>query len=154
MRNIFAPTGTVIYLGTHTELANVIYGLRGKLDNNGQFHCYIAVPGRKQSRGISFVIIRNRMSFQFRGNVSPSGENLKITYKVYPAYPVLLIIILAYALLRFFVGQTDSLAVTLATCGTLFVLGSGIFLLMRHFAIRRFVKIMEEDEEDFEGIFE
>ena len=157
MKNFFVPTGEIIYLGTDTELADVIYSLNGKMETDRNFRCYVFVPGKRRQRGVSFVIRRGKVSFLFRGKIVLTGENYKLTYKVYPGSSALLFVLPLYALLRVVFDCPDSLGGALAMCGVLCAIVIGAFLLLRRFAIRQFVRIIEneeDNEEDSEGIFD
>jgi len=158
MKNIFIPSDTLTYLGTYEALANMFYGLNGELKNNGKYHCKISVPGKKWNMGISFVRIRGKMSFIFRGDVVFYRDAYRVTYKVYPSFSSSLLLLF---LICFVVGQFASvdgkwqrIAETLVLVGIMSALLIGLFLLTRYFAIRRFVKMLEENEKVYEGIFD
>ena len=154
MKKLFILSGTLRYMGTYEELANTMYGLHGKLDNDGNYRCFVSFPGRKWERGVSFVVVRGRVSFLFCRNVSPSGEDYNLTYKVYPATAALMFIVPLYMLLRAFIIQSDAFVANLSGFCFFSVIVLGVFLVTRHFAIRQFVKIIEENEKDDEGIFD
>ena len=153
MKSIFVPACECTYFGSDIELANAIYALNGKMETDRKFRCYVFVPGR-QKRGVSFVVWRGRVSFLFRGSFEPAGELYKITYKVYPATSALLFVFPVYALIHMLCVRQGALGVSLITFGSICAIVIGLFLLMRHFAIRRFEKSLEECEEDSEGIFD
>ena len=159
MKNIFIPSGELTYLGTYEALANMFYGLNGELKNNGKYHCKVSVPGRKWNRGISFIRVRGKLSFLFRGSMIPSGDAYKITYKVYPSFLSSLFLFLpVYFLVEQLVTLADAewqhATETLCAAGIMSALLIGLFLLTRYFAIRRFVKMIEENEKEYEGIFD
>ena len=157
MDRFFVPTGEVIYLGTDTDLANVLYGLRGEMGKNGEFRCWVSVPQCRRENGISLgTSVRTRMSFLFCGHISPVAEGYKISYKVRPtvwSMPFLFVPI--YLFVQSLIVQDDlnlrQFVVSLAACGAIGALLLGLYLLLRHFAVRQFVKIVEE--EDSAGIF-
>lgn len=158
MKNIFVPTGTVTYLGTYETLANMLYGLNGELKNNGKYHCKISFPGRKWNRGVSFVWIRGKMSFIFRGDVVSLGEAYRVTYEVYPSFSSsFLLLVVAYLVVDLFMsidGEWQHIAESLLRCGIMSALLIGLFFVTRHFAIRRFIKYIEENEKENTGIFD
>jgi len=156
MKNVFVPGGTVTFRGSFTELNALLYDLYGKMENDTDFCCHVSVPSRKRHDGISIVIMRGRTSFLFRGSIIPSGEQYKITYKVYPTLTSVLFLLLpVYFFFRvlFMLPYAVTVESVIALCFVSVVL-IGIFLLLRRFAIRQFVKKFEEHCEDDEGIFD
>ena len=158
MKNIFIPSDTLTYLGTYEALANLLYGLNGELKNDGKYHCKISFPGRKWNRGVSFVWIRGKMSFIFRGDVVSCGDAYRVTYKVYPSFSSsLLLLFLAYLVVDLFTsidGEWQHIMESLLRGGIMSALLIGLFLLTRYFAIRRFIKYIGENEKENTGIFD
>lgn len=158
MKNIFIPSDTLTYLGTYEELANMFYGLSGELKKDGKYHCKISVPGRKWNIGISFARVRGKTSYIFRGDVISCGDAYRVTYKVYPSFSSsFLLLFLAYLVVDQFAsvgGEWQHIAETLVLVGIMSALLIGLFLLTRYFAIRRFVKMIEENEKEYAGIFD
>ena len=153
MKNIFVPTGTVTYLGTYTELMNVLSDFYPKMENDVNFSCYVFVPARRRH------IVRGQNSFLFRGSILPSGHTYKITYKVYPTFSSsLFLLVPVYLLVKQLITMTDvgwqRMTVTLWGVGAVSAMFVGLFLLLRHLAIRQFVKYIEENDKENTGFFD
>jgi len=159
VKKFFVPSGTVVFVRSYAEFLNLLYSLNGKMENNQDFHCYVSVPARKRRDGISFLIMRGFTRFRFCGNILPFGDTYKITYRVYPGLSSLAFLIVPVYL--FFqslsvipnVGPQEILENITAYIVVSFAL-LGLFLLLRHFAIRQFVRQVEEYAEDSNGIFD
>ena len=159
MKNFFIPTGTVVFLKSHTNFLDLVYSLNGKMENEKDFYCYVSVPARKRRDGSSFLIIRGCTWFRFCGNILPSGDTYKIFYRVYPALSSLAFVIVpVYLFFRSLsavpnVGWQEVFE-NMTVCGVVSIMLLGLFLLLRRFAIRQFVRRVEEYAEDSDGIFD
>ena len=137
MKKIMIPNGFVLFPGTYSDLLSTIARYNGTLKNDTEFHCDIAFPP-KNNDGVSFWIVRGRLSFTFRCKILQIADFCKIQYHVYPNFvsALLLIVPVIYMIYSTTFSSVGDVIGYLFAEGIIIF----IFLLERYLCIRQFVR--------------
>lgn len=148
MKQILIPAGEFAFLGNMEQLLQQVTRMRGILMADSQFRCVCAYP---KAKGVDLGLTgRGGLTFEFRCRYEAEATGFRITYRVNPSFPGLLLLVFPF--MGAYAGYAQFAAQGRGYYGLLAGLVSAavcypVFFGLRRCCIREFQNMFLEAEE-------